>query len=59
MSRPAEFDATPCRDKSHPVGGCGSRAVKKTGSIHVHLAAADGSFATGQIYGSAGGSDQP
>jgi hypothetical protein len=41
------------------VGGCGSRAVKKTGSIHVQFAAADGSFATGQIYGSAGGSDQP
>jgi hypothetical protein len=29
------------------------------GSIHVQLAAADASFATGQVYGSAGGSGQP
>jgi len=29
------------------------------GSIYVQLAAADASFATGQVYGSAGGSGQP
>jgi hypothetical protein len=41
------------------VGDRGIRAVKKAGSIYVQHAAADGSFATGQVYGSAGGSDQP
>jgi len=29
------------------------------GSIYVQFAAADASFATGQVYGSAGGSGQP
>jgi hypothetical protein len=29
------------------------------GSIYVQLAAADASFAAGQVYGSAGGSGQP
>jgi NAD(P)-dependent dehydrogenase (short-subunit alcohol dehydrogenase family) len=29
------------------------------GSIHVQFAAADASFATGQVYGSSGGSGQP
>jgi hypothetical protein len=29
------------------------------GSIYVQLAAEDGSFATGQVYGSSGGAGQP
>jgi NAD(P)-dependent dehydrogenase (short-subunit alcohol dehydrogenase family) len=29
------------------------------GSIYLQLAASEASFATGQVYGSAGGSDQP
>ncbi len=40
-----------------PMGRAGQPA--ELGSIYVQLAAADASFATGQIYGSAGGSGQP
>ena len=40
-----------------PLGRAGQPA--ELGSIYVQLAAADGSYATGQVYGSAGGSGQP
>jgi NAD(P)-dependent dehydrogenase (short-subunit alcohol dehydrogenase family) len=40
-----------------PLGRAGRPA--ELGSIYVQLAAADASFATGQVYGSAGGSGQP
>jgi NAD(P)-dependent dehydrogenase (short-subunit alcohol dehydrogenase family) len=40
-----------------PIGRAGQPA--ELGSIYVQLAAADASFATGQVYGSAGGSGQP
>ena len=40
-----------------PMGRPGQPA--ELGSIYVQLAAADASFATGQIYGAAGGSGQP
>src|SRR5208337_4053609 len=40
-----------------PLGRAGQPA--ELGSIYVQLAAADASYATGQIYGSAGGSGQP
>lgn len=40
-----------------PLGCPGQPA--ELGSIYVQLAAADASFATGQVYGSAGGSGQP
>jgi len=40
-----------------PLGRAGQPA--ELGSIYVQLAADDGSFATGQVYGSAGGSGQP
>ena len=40
-----------------PLGRPGQPA--ELGSIYVQLAAEDGSFATGQVYGSAGGSGQP
>ncbi|MEJ1967227.1 MAG: SDR family oxidoreductase [Rhizomicrobium sp.] len=40
-----------------PLGRPGQPA--ELGSIYVQLAAADASYATGQIYGSAGGSGQP
>jgi NAD(P)-dependent dehydrogenase (short-subunit alcohol dehydrogenase family) len=40
-----------------PLGRAGQPA--ELGSIYVQLAAADASFATGQIYGAAGGSGQP
>jgi len=40
-----------------PMGRAGQPA--ELGSIYVQLAAADASFATGQVYGSAGGSGQP
>ncbi len=40
-----------------PLGRPGQPA--ELGSIYVQLAAADASFATGQIYGSAGGNGQP
>ena len=40
-----------------PLGRAGQPA--ELGSIYVQLAAADASFTTGQIYGSAGGSGQP
>ena len=40
-----------------PLGHAGQPA--ELASIYVQLAAADASFATGQIYGSAGGSGQP
>ena len=40
-----------------PLGRAGQPA--ELGSIYVQLAADDGSFATGQIYGAAGGSGQP
>jgi NAD(P)-dependent dehydrogenase (short-subunit alcohol dehydrogenase family) len=40
-----------------PLGRAGQPA--ELGSIYVQLAAADASFATGQVYGSAGGSGQP
>jgi NAD(P)-dependent dehydrogenase (short-subunit alcohol dehydrogenase family) len=40
-----------------PLGRPGQPA--ELGSIYVQLAAADASFATGQVYGSAGGSGQP
>ncbi|MDB5009369.1 MAG: short-chain dehydrogenase/reductase, partial [Mucilaginibacter sp.] len=40
-----------------PLGRPGQPA--ELGSIYVQLAANDGSFATGQVYGSAGGSGQP
>ena len=40
-----------------PFGRPGQPA--ELGSIYVQLAAADASFATGQVYGSAGGSGQP
>jgi NAD(P)-dependent dehydrogenase (short-subunit alcohol dehydrogenase family) len=40
-----------------PLGRPGQPA--ELGSIYVQLAAEDGSFATGQIYGSAGGPRQP
>jgi NAD(P)-dependent dehydrogenase (short-subunit alcohol dehydrogenase family) len=40
-----------------PLGRAG-QPVELAG-IYVQLAAADGSFATGQVYGSAGGSGQP
>lgn len=40
-----------------PLGRPGQPA--ESGSIYVQLAASDASFATGQIYGSAGGSGQP
>jgi NAD(P)-dependent dehydrogenase (short-subunit alcohol dehydrogenase family) len=40
-----------------PLGRAGQPA--EFGSIYVQLAASDASFATGQVYGSAGGSGQP
>ena len=40
-----------------PMGRAGQPA--ELGSIYVQLAAADASYATGQVYGSAGGSGQP
>jgi NAD(P)-dependent dehydrogenase (short-subunit alcohol dehydrogenase family) len=40
-----------------PLGRPGQPA--ELASIYVQLAAADASYATGQIYGSAGGSGQP
>ncbi len=40
-----------------PKGRAGP--TTELGSIYVQLAAGDASFATGQIYGSAGGSGQP
>jgi NAD(P)-dependent dehydrogenase (short-subunit alcohol dehydrogenase family) len=40
-----------------PMGRAGQPA--ELGSIYVQLAAADASFATGQVYGSSGGSGQP
>ena len=40
-----------------PMGRAGQPA--ELGSIYVQLAAADASFATGQVYGSAGGAGQP
>jgi len=40
-----------------PVGRAGQPA--ELGSIYVQLAAEDASFATGQVYGAAGGSGQP
>jgi NAD(P)-dependent dehydrogenase (short-subunit alcohol dehydrogenase family) len=40
-----------------PMGRAGQPA--ELASIYVQLAAADASFATGQVYGSAGGSGQP
>jgi len=40
-----------------PLGRAGQPA--ELSSIYVQLAAADASFATGQVYGSAGGSGQP
>jgi NAD(P)-dependent dehydrogenase (short-subunit alcohol dehydrogenase family) len=40
-----------------PLGRAGQPA--ELGSIYVQLAAADASFANGQVYGSAGGSGQP
>jgi NAD(P)-dependent dehydrogenase (short-subunit alcohol dehydrogenase family) len=42
---------------STPMGRPGQPA--ELGSIYVQLAAADASYATGQVYGSAGGSGQP
>ena len=39
-----------------PIGRPGQPA--ELGSIYVQLAAADASYATGQVYGSAGGSGQ-
>jgi hypothetical protein len=41
------------------VGDRGIRAVKKAASIYVQHTAADASFATRHVYGSAGGSGQP
>ena len=43
--------------KQTPMGRAGQPA--ELASIYVQLAAADASYATGQIYGSAGGSGQP
>ena len=40
-----------------PLGRAGQPA--ELGSFYVQLAAADASYATGQVYGSAGGSGQP
>ena len=40
-----------------PIGRAGQPA--ELGSIYVQLAASDASYATGQVYGSAGGSGQP
>jgi NAD(P)-dependent dehydrogenase (short-subunit alcohol dehydrogenase family) len=40
-----------------PIGRAGQPA--ELGSIYVQLAAADASYATGQVYGAAGGSGQP
>jgi NAD(P)-dependent dehydrogenase (short-subunit alcohol dehydrogenase family) len=40
-----------------PLGRAGQPA--EVGSIYVQLAAEDVSFATGQVYGSSGGSGQP
>ena len=40
-----------------PMGRPGQPA--ELGSIYVQLAMSDASFATGQVYGSAGGSGQP
>jgi hypothetical protein len=40
-----------------PLGRAGQPA--ELGSIYVQLAAADASYATGQVYGAAGGSGQP
>jgi NAD(P)-dependent dehydrogenase (short-subunit alcohol dehydrogenase family) len=40
-----------------PIGRAGQPA--ELGSIYVQLAATDASFATGQVYGSSGGSGQP
>jgi NAD(P)-dependent dehydrogenase (short-subunit alcohol dehydrogenase family) len=40
-----------------PFGRPGHPA--ELGSIYVQLAASEASFATGQVYGSAGGSGQP
>ena len=40
-----------------PLGRAGQPA--ELGSIYVQLAATDASFATGQVYGAAGGSGQP
>jgi len=40
-----------------PLGRPGQPA--ELGSIYVQLAASDASFATGQVYGAAGGSGQP
>jgi len=40
-----------------PIGRAGQPA--ELGSIYVQLAATDASFATGQVYGAAGGGGQP
>jgi len=40
-----------------PLGRAGQLA--ELGSIYVQLAVSDASFATGQVYGAAGGSGQP
>jgi NAD(P)-dependent dehydrogenase (short-subunit alcohol dehydrogenase family) len=40
-----------------PIGRAGQPA--ELGSIYVQLAAADASYATGQVYGSSGGAGQP
>ena len=40
-----------------PLGRAGQPA--ESASIYVQLAAADASYATGQVYGAAGGSGQP
>jgi hypothetical protein len=45
-------------DPKHPLSRRAGQPGE-LGGIYVQLAANDGSYATGQIYGSAGGSGQP
>ena len=52
-----DFDATMKFGGMTPLGRPGQPA--ELASIYVQLAAADASYATGQVYGSAGGSGQP
>ncbi len=60
---PLQVSGGATQDKLHmfggqtPIGRAGQPA--ELASIYVQLAAADASFATGQVYGSAGGSGQP
>lgn len=53
----ASMEKLHCFGSQTPLGRPGQPA--ELGSIYVQLAASDASFATGQIYGSAGGDGQP